>query len=174
MQSTTNHLHACYPGNAIRPIALRAVSAIARALPGYPILATGGCDSAESALQFIMAGASAVQICSAVQNQDFTVIADYNSGLKPMLYMKSRPDLADWDGQSPRTPKHQKGKVVPKIADLVGKHLPNFGPFAEEKKTAVAQYHFTHPPRSFSYIRLLIYIYIALIHVYIGLLLKKE
>ena len=29
-------------GNAIRPIALRAVSAIAKAMPGFPILATGG------------------------------------------------------------------------------------------------------------------------------------
>ena len=46
-------------GNAIRPIALRAVSAIARALPGFPILATGGCDSAHTALQFMRAGAHA-------------------------------------------------------------------------------------------------------------------
>ena len=49
-------------GNAIRPIALRAVSAIGNALPGFPILATGGIDSAASALQFLHAGASAVQV----------------------------------------------------------------------------------------------------------------
>lgn len=49
-------------GNAIRPVALRAVSAIARALPGFPILATGGIDSAESALQFIHCGATVVQV----------------------------------------------------------------------------------------------------------------
>jgi dihydroorotate dehydrogenase len=49
-------------GNAIRPIALRAVSAIARALPDFPILATGGIDGADVALQFIHAGASAVQV----------------------------------------------------------------------------------------------------------------
>lgn len=49
-------------GNAIRPIALRAVSAIAKALPGYPILATGGIDSAEAGLQFLHAGASALQV----------------------------------------------------------------------------------------------------------------
>ena len=40
-------------GNAVRPMALRAVSAIANALPGYPILATGGVDSADAALQFL-------------------------------------------------------------------------------------------------------------------------
>lgn len=45
-------------GNAIRPVALRAVSAISQALPGFPILATGGIDSAETGLQFIYCGAS--------------------------------------------------------------------------------------------------------------------
>jgi hypothetical protein len=34
-------------GNAIRPIALRAVTHIANHLPGFPILATGGIDSAD-------------------------------------------------------------------------------------------------------------------------------
>lgn len=49
-------------GNAIRPIALRAVSAIARELPDFPILATGGIDSAEAGLQFLHAGASVLQV----------------------------------------------------------------------------------------------------------------
>ena len=49
-------------GNAIRPIALRAVSAIGNALPGFPILATGGIDSAEVGLQYLHAGASLLQV----------------------------------------------------------------------------------------------------------------
>lgn len=49
-------------GNAIRPIALKAVSAISKLLPGYPILATGGIDSAEAGLQFLHAGASLLQV----------------------------------------------------------------------------------------------------------------
>ena len=49
-------------GNAIRPIALRAVSAVARALPGFPILATGGIDSADVGLQFLQAGATVLQV----------------------------------------------------------------------------------------------------------------
>jgi len=51
-------------GNAIRPLALRAVSAIAKALPGFPILATGGIDSADAGLQFIYSGASVLQVTS--------------------------------------------------------------------------------------------------------------
>jgi dihydropyrimidine dehydrogenase (NADP+) len=76
-------------GNAIRPIALRAVTHIARHLPGFPILATGGIDSAEAGIQFLFGGASVLQVCSAVQNQDFTVVDDYISGLKALLYLKS-------------------------------------------------------------------------------------
>lgn len=56
-------------GNAIRPIALRAVSAIAKALPGFPILATGGIDSAESGLQFLHAGASVLQVTTYIHHQ---------------------------------------------------------------------------------------------------------
>lgn len=51
-------------GNAVRPMALRAVSAIANALPGFPILATGGVDSADVALQFLHAGAPVMQVTS--------------------------------------------------------------------------------------------------------------
>merc|ERR1739846_132783 len=76
-------------GNAVRPIALKAVSAIANNLPGFPILATGGIDSADTTLQFLFAGASVMQISSAIQNQDFTLVDDYISGLKTLLYMQT-------------------------------------------------------------------------------------
>merc|ERR1719187_946080 len=76
-------------GNAVKPMALKGVSAIARAIPGFPILATGGIDSADVGLQYLHAGAAALQVCSAVQNQDFTVIEDYVTGLKALLYLES-------------------------------------------------------------------------------------
>ncbi|XP_070251811.1 dihydropyrimidine dehydrogenase [NADP(+)] isoform X1 [Myotis yumanensis] len=126
-------------GTAIRPIALRAVTSIARALPGFPILATGGIDSAESGLQFLHSGASVLQVCSAVQNQDFTVIEDYCTGLRALLYLRAIEELQDWDGQSPATPRHQKGKPVPRIAELVGKKLPSFGPYLEQRKKIIAE-----------------------------------
>ncbi|XP_052776555.1 dihydropyrimidine dehydrogenase [NADP(+)]-like isoform X2 [Mya arenaria] len=128
-------------GNAIRPIALRAVSAIANALPGFPILATGGIDSAEAGMQFLYAGASVLQVCSAVQNQDFTLIDDYVTGLKALLYIRAVEGLADWDGQSPPTPKHQQGKPVPRLQEIVGKGLPSFGPY-QEKRTAIVDAHY--------------------------------
>lgn len=127
-------------GNAIRPIALRAVSAIGNAIPGFPILATGGIDSAEAGMQFLQAGASVLQVCSAIQNQDFTLIDDYISGLKTLLYMRSLEELHDWDGQSPPTIKHQQGKPVPKLTDILGQHLPSFGPYKEKKQKIIADH----------------------------------
>ncbi|KAK3092130.1 hypothetical protein FSP39_025414, partial [Pinctada imbricata] len=127
-------------GNAIRPIALRAVSAIARELPGFPILATGGIDSAEAGLQFLQAGASALQVCSAVQNQDFTLIDDYCTGLKTLLYLRSIDELRDWDGQSPPTQQHQLGKPVVKLANVIGQHLPSFGPYLQKRKELIEEH----------------------------------
>eukprot|EP00698_Gefionella_okellyi_P015562 TRINITY_DN4394_c0_g2_i1.p1 TRINITY_DN4394_c0_g2~~TRINITY_DN4394_c0_g2_i1.p1 ORF type:complete len:1025 (+),score=213.34 TRINITY_DN4394_c0_g2_i1:328-3402(+) len=116
-------------GNATRPMALRAVSAIANALPGYPILATGGIDSADAAIQFLHAGASTVQICSSIQNQDFTVIEDYITGLQTYLYMAGRNDqFVGWSGQFP------PGRTVPKLVQqVVGRGLPKFGPYQEQR-----------------------------------------
>jgi len=51
-------------GNATRPQALKAISTISRHLPGFPILGTGGVDSADVALQFLHCGASVVQVSS--------------------------------------------------------------------------------------------------------------
>ncbi|KAM6454389.1 dihydropyrimidine dehydrogenase [NADP(+)] isoform 3-T3 [Liasis olivaceus] len=126
-------------GNAIRPIALRAVSEIARALPGFPILATGGIDSAESGLQFLHSGATVLQVCSAIHNQDYTIIEDYCTGLKAFLYLESLEEFQDWEGQSPPSIQHQKGKPVPKIAELIGKKLPSFGPYLEQRKKIISE-----------------------------------
>jgi dihydroorotate dehydrogenase (NAD+) catalytic subunit len=52
-------------GPAIKPIALRMVWDVARALPGFPIVGIGGIASAVDALEFLVAGASAVQVGTA-------------------------------------------------------------------------------------------------------------
>ncbi|WP_368411383.1 dihydroorotate dehydrogenase [Paludisphaera mucosa] len=52
-------------GPAIKPIALRIVWDVARALPSLPIIAVGGIADADDALEFLVAGASAVQVGTA-------------------------------------------------------------------------------------------------------------
>jgi len=112
-------------GNATRPVALKSVSSIARWVKGINIMATGGIDSAESAIQFFHAGAGVVQVCSAIQNQDFTVVQDYLSGLKAYLYLRAREDLGNWDGQSPPL------EYEPR--NLLGHALPKFGPYLKDR-----------------------------------------
>lgn len=53
-------------GPAIRPVAVRCVWQIHRALPATPILGMGGITCGADALQFILAGASAVSVGTAV------------------------------------------------------------------------------------------------------------
>jgi dihydroorotate dehydrogenase (NAD+) catalytic subunit len=52
-------------GPAIRPIAVRAVYDVACALPGVPIIGTGGVATAEDAVEMMLAGASAVGVGTA-------------------------------------------------------------------------------------------------------------
>ncbi|MDQ6849606.1 MAG: dihydroorotate dehydrogenase [Actinomycetota bacterium] len=53
-------------GPAIRPVAVRCVWQVKRALPHLPIIGMGGIRSGLDALQFVLAGASAVQVGTAV------------------------------------------------------------------------------------------------------------
>merc|ERR1719187_1332467 len=92
-------------------------------------------------MQFLYCGASVMQVSSAIQNQDFTVIDDYISGLKALLYLQNLEGLEDWDGQSPPTARTHKGKPVLDLQSLIGsdKSLPNFGPYAKQKRAIRAE-----------------------------------
>ncbi len=52
-------------GPAIKPVALRMVWEVARALPQLPIIGIGGIARASDALEFLVAGASAIQVGTA-------------------------------------------------------------------------------------------------------------
>jgi dihydroorotate dehydrogenase (NAD+) catalytic subunit len=52
-------------GPAIRPVALRMVWEVHRALPHVPIFGMGGIETVENVLEFLVAGASAVQVGTA-------------------------------------------------------------------------------------------------------------
>jgi dihydroorotate dehydrogenase (NAD+) catalytic subunit len=52
-------------GPAIKPIAVRMVYQVARALPGVPLMGIGGISSLEDVLEFLAAGAWAVQVGTA-------------------------------------------------------------------------------------------------------------
>jgi dihydroorotate dehydrogenase (NAD+) catalytic subunit len=52
-------------GPAIKPVALRAVRTVTRALPGVPVIGTGGVQTGVDAVEMLLAGASAVAVGTA-------------------------------------------------------------------------------------------------------------
>ena len=76
-------------GPLIRPIALRVATTISQMEDfNLDIMATGGIVNAQHALAFTrFGGASVYQICSAVQEHDFSVVNDLSTGLKALIYL---------------------------------------------------------------------------------------
>ena len=85
------------------------------------MMATGGIINAQHALSYAKFGRCSVfQIASAVQEQDFGIISDLDSGLRALLYLMKRPDLMKkgWKGQSPPIHSMQKLKKFKNNFDL--------------------------------------------------------
>jgi len=74
-------------GGAVRPIAVRCVYEIYEAVD-VPIIGCGGVRTWRDAVEFILAGASAVQIGSAVAYEDIGVFGQVTEGIN--LYLENR------------------------------------------------------------------------------------
>jgi len=72
-------------GPGIRPVSLRTVYDVHQAMPDFPIVGVGGVSSGESAVEYLMAGASAVQVGTA-------------TFAEPRAAVRIRHELADWCG----------------------------------------------------------------------------
>jgi dihydropyrimidine dehydrogenase (NAD+) subunit PreA len=82
-----------YSGPAIKPIGLQKVSRIAQSV-NLPIMGIGGVHSWEDAVEYLLLGASAVQVCTAVMWHGYGIIKQMNTGLAAYLTRKdcSSPD----------------------------------------------------------------------------------
>jgi len=89
-------------GPAIRPVAIRCVYEVAQALPGVPIIGVGGISTARDAIEFLLAGAWAVQVGTAnFANPDATIqIAD---GIGQFLAARGLSSPADLTGRVERS-----------------------------------------------------------------------
>jgi len=84
-------------GPAIRPVAVRCVHQVARALPGVPIIGIGGVTEARHALELLLAGAWAVQIGTA-NFFDPDVAAKVAEGIGAFLARKGLSGVAELRG----------------------------------------------------------------------------
>lgn len=74
-----------YSGQAVRPIALRHVMEIARALPNTPLSGMGGIETGFDAAQFFLLGAHTVQVCTGAMLQGYEVIAKMKEELLKVM-----------------------------------------------------------------------------------------
>jgi dihydroorotate dehydrogenase len=114
-----------YSGRAVRPIALRQVMECARACPGVPISGMGGIESAADAAQFLLVGASTVQICTGAMLYGYGIIAGLCRELSALL----------------------DARGLARAGELVGKSLPYFTTHAELVALQRAAEHAGHPNR---------------------------
>jgi dihydroorotate dehydrogenase (NAD+) catalytic subunit len=71
-------------GPALKPVALRCVWEIAEAVK-IPIVGCGGISNWRDAVEFMLAGASALEVGSAVRSSGFEVFNEINQGMEAYL-----------------------------------------------------------------------------------------
>jgi dihydroorotate dehydrogenase (NAD+) catalytic subunit len=89
-------------GPALHPIAVRAIYQIKQATE-IPIIGVGGVQDWKSALEMMMAGASAVQIGSAITTKGLQIFRDITTGLSRFLEQKGVSSIRDVVGSAPKS-----------------------------------------------------------------------
>jgi dihydropyrimidine dehydrogenase (NAD+) subunit PreA len=96
--------HGGYAGPAVKPIALNMLAALGNdeivSKSGVPISAMGGISTWADAAQFLLLGASSLQVCTAVMHYGFRIIEDLCDGLSHWMDEKGFKTIADVTGHS--------------------------------------------------------------------------
>ncbi|MEK7384164.1 MAG: NAD-dependent dihydropyrimidine dehydrogenase subunit PreA [Elusimicrobiota bacterium] len=94
--------HGGYCGPAVKPIALNMLSQIAvdRETSGLPLSGIGGISTWSDAVEFLLLGASSVQLCTAVMHHGFRIIEDLNAGLEGWMRRRGFSRLTDFIGRA--------------------------------------------------------------------------
>jgi len=87
--------HGGYCGPAVKPIALRMVGEIARAMPGLPVSGIGGIGTWRDAAEFLAMGSGCVQVCTAAMHYGFRIVDDMIHGLSDWMDEKGYARIAD-------------------------------------------------------------------------------
>ena len=90
-----------YSGGAIKPIGVRCVYDISQNV-NIPIIGVGGIENGKDALEYIMAGASAVQIGSVVYNRGIDVFKKISSEIEKWMEDNGYKKLSDLVGVAHR------------------------------------------------------------------------
>jgi dihydroorotate dehydrogenase subfamily 1 len=89
-----------YSGQSVRPIALRQVMEVARAYPGVSISGIGGIETGTDAAQFMLLGASTVQVCTGAMLRGYEIIGELKEQLEGFMRGHNFTNLRDFIGKS--------------------------------------------------------------------------
>ena len=93
--------HGGYCGPSVKPIALHMVSSVAKhPKVGIPISGIGGIGNWQDAVEFILLGATSVQVCTAAMHYGFRIVEDMIDGLSQYLEDKGFSSVMDLVGKS--------------------------------------------------------------------------
>ena len=93
--------HGGYCGPAVKPIALNMVAALAcDPENGLPISGIGGIKSWQDCVEFILLGATTLQVCTAVMHKGFGVVKAMTRGLEDYMAKKGFNTLHDFSGKA--------------------------------------------------------------------------
>ena len=96
-----------YCGPAVKPIALNMVKNCAQHPEvNLPISGIGGVENWRDAVEFILLGATSVQVCTAVMHFGFGIIRDLKSGLERYMDEKGFATIEDFRGKALPNVKH--------------------------------------------------------------------
>jgi dihydropyrimidine dehydrogenase (NAD+) subunit PreA len=96
--------HGGYAGPAVKPIALNMLAALGRDSVVHgsklPISGMGGISTWQDAAEFLLLGASSLQVCTAVMHYGFRIIEDLCDGLSNWMDEKGFANVPDVVGRS--------------------------------------------------------------------------
>lgn len=96
--------HGGYAGPAVKPIALNMLSSLGvdeRVIKsGVPISGMGGISTWKDAAEFLLLGATSLQVCTAVMHYGFRIIEDLCDGLSSWMDSKGFKTIGDVVGKS--------------------------------------------------------------------------
>ena len=96
--------HGGYAGPAVKPIALNMLAALGADpivhASKLPISGMGGVTTWKDAAEFLLLGASSIQVCTAVMHYGFRIIEDLCDGLSNWMDSKSFATIAEVTGKS--------------------------------------------------------------------------
>ena len=98
-------------GEAVKPMALRCVFEIASAVD-IPVIAVGGISSGLDAVEFIMAGASAVQVCTAAIYKGNSIYGKIAKEIEQFMVRKGYNTINDFKGLALKNNKLRKDKYL--------------------------------------------------------------